>query len=84
MTKPRKFKIIGTHAKNCIGMQNVERKTWTSPWSGVIKRTIFCNWNGTQACRGNHYMYHVVSCSDPNCPAEIIVHSSVLTEVENS
>lgn len=50
-----------------------------NPWSGIVKRNDFRNYaankNGGQ---GEHHLYNILSCNDPNCPAELAVHSSVL------
>lgn len=67
-------RIIRPHSKKCF-MKGKE-----NPWSGLIKGDgYFGNHAGNGAAKsGRHHYWYIISCNDPSCNAEKIVHSSVL------
>jgi hypothetical protein len=77
MNKPKKLSVvIVEHARHCF-MRDED-----VPWSGLSTGFFWGNLRAkiTKNGRGCNYIWHKVTCNDPNCPAIKAVHSSVLAE----
>lgn len=64
-------RVIKPHTKDCFA---VDSKTLTNPWGVIINRSFFGSWYGTiynKKC--NNYYWHVVTCNDPKCKAELAI-----------
>jgi predicted RNA-binding protein with PUA-like domain len=71
----KKSRVIIEHRKECIMTPKA------NPWSGIVKGSYWGNWNATKNVKkGDHHLWYMVSCNDPNCPGIKAVHASVLCE----
>jgi hypothetical protein len=75
MNKPKiRSIVIVPHSKDCF------MKSPTNPWSGLTDGSFFGNFKANANAQTTHYVWHRVTCNDPNCPAIKAVESSVLIE----
>lgn len=70
-------KLLKDHKKDCRAVKHRKEGQWNTAWAfpkETIWRSIRCD------KRGRMYMWHVLICNDPDCPAKVAVSNEAICE----